>query len=191
VDPNLALIVGALIGALAGVGGAWLTNRANSSEQAKEREHARQLERERWEREDRYRFVADVRQLYASVLREADRVVDGIEHLWPLIYMAAEHGDEGPDLDEAPDIVPFYVAVNALEFLGGPRAVTASRKLVGAVIEVHAHHLDVVDFPKMPDEEHYLNACAEFRDARSAFVAAVREELGVEPLPENAGQLAT
>lgn len=190
-DPSVALIVGAFIGAVAGVGGAWLTNRANSGEQAKEREHARHLERERWEREDRYRFVSDRRQLYASVLNEADRVVEGIKELWPSIVSAAEKGEDGPDLDQAPNDVTFYVAVNSLEFFGGHDVVIASRKLVSGVIGVHAHHLDVVDFPKKPDEDQFHDDLAEYQDARFAFVAAVRSDLGVEPLPANTRQLAT
>ena len=48
----MEIVIGAVIAAIAGLGAAWLTNRATLHAQREEREAASKLERERWQRED-------------------------------------------------------------------------------------------------------------------------------------------
>ena len=183
VDPSIALIVGALIGGIAGVGGAWLTNRANTAEHAKEREHARQLERERWDREDRIRrdeldqarrerWLAEKREVVARVIRNGDHgtalaVGMRIDYTAPLREATdaiaemnqarAEIKILAPDLADA--AFAFYTAATEL--------------VLYITTQIHEQNLK-------PDPDEVDRLSKNYWQAQQAFVAAAQADLSPE-----------
>lgn len=184
-DSNVALIVGALIGGLAGVGGAWMTNRANASQQAKERAQAQQLERERWERDDRYRFAAERRVLYAQVIEVADAFGREYDRIRSAIVTAPVGRPAGGG--ELPQLAALRRAVASVDLIAGPAVVDAARTLSDSGLEVF-HKVSILVTGLTPRKEGLRiadRARAAFIASREAFRSAARRELGIDaPSPD-------
>jgi hypothetical protein len=127
-----------VIGAIAGLGGAFVTNRATVRLQREERETARVLERERWEREDAHREQDRDRENHQRWLTDAREVAARlIRHL-----RTCERGFSGPRPgDDVSSVLSASGEVEqaAIELrLLAPDLWPTTKPVVDAVLEVAA-----------------------------------------------------
>lgn len=126
---------------------------------------ARLLEKKRWERDDRLRFMQQRYAAYLGLLQAVERLL--------------RHKDLDSRLADKPGIVQFLEAWNEIQLIGTKTVCGKANGFVSAVNDqLLSYH------PHLP--------VSLWATSRMAFIAAIRDELGVEildePSPDKAGK---
>jgi len=158
-DAALAAIVGAVIGAIAGVGGAWVQARS-----------ARALEGDRQAREDRFRWAVERRGLYARFMLVATPITDELTDR--LAAIDEEH--------EPIDLAPLHLAYQELRLMAPPAAIDP---LAAVYTKLLVGNTLLSGDPSDPATAAAPEILEDIGDLWGRLLDAFREDLGVGAVP--------
>lgn len=143
-------------------------------------DHARASEKDRWEREDRTRFLDQRRVAYADFSTVVERFRYAMtEHV--TCHLALQHGAVwAAALAEAPDWAPVVLARENLEMIGRPDVRAAGKILLDAARELTEYGVPTpaIGSQVEVDQAAWIRDREAVECAQSEFAAAVRCELG-------------
>ena len=157
--PGSALLapIAALVGAF---GGAWINARLARRNMAAQQEHDRQMAGDRWKREVAERRSAELHRAYTELLSSTGALVP-----WSFNRIQAQNEDSG----YLTAVATVTAALQVVMVVGSAEAATAASVMVQR--QNAALKLNFYD-----DKVH-----GAYNDARDAYLAVIRREIGQEP----------